>query len=144
GDLGGHGSLLAAGEAACSAPVGPDPPRAIDVVLDALAVRLPEGYEAAVPILGRGVQGILGTGRDAGKGRAGRWIPQASGRAGQLLALELWDDESWHAIADFQLQLARETGTLTLLQWARHVLARSYILAGDLAAATLVLDEDRL
>jgi DNA-binding CsgD family transcriptional regulator len=144
GDLGGQGGLLAAAKAARAAPPGPDPPRAVDVVLDALALRLAEGHEAATPTLRRALQLILATDDDAGKVRVGRWTRQVSGRAGQLVALELWDDESWHAIAASQLQLARAAGALTHLQWARHVLARSYVLAGDLAGAALLLDEDRL
>jgi DNA-binding CsgD family transcriptional regulator len=143
GELGGHGGLLAAAEAARAAPPGPGPPRPADVVLDAVALRLTAGYEAAAPTLKRALQLILATEGDPRQVRVGRWIPP-TGRAAQLVALELWDDESWHAIADSQLQLARATGALTRLQWARHVLARSYVLAGDLAAAALVLDEDRL
>src|SRR5262249_60141640 len=80
----------------------------------------------------------------AGKVRVGRWTRQASGMAGQLVALELWDNTSWHAIAASQLQLARATGALKQMHWARHGLARNYLLAGDLAAAALLLDEDRL
>jgi DNA-binding CsgD family transcriptional regulator len=113
------------------------------VVLDAVALRLTEGYEAAAPTLRRALQLLLATEGDPRQVRVGRWIPP-TGRAGQLVALELWDDESWPAIADSQLKIARATGALMRLQWARHVLARSYVLAGDLAAAALLLDEDRL
>jgi DNA-binding CsgD family transcriptional regulator/tetratricopeptide (TPR) repeat protein len=144
GDLGGQGRMRAAAEAARAAPPGPDPPRAIDVVLDGLALRLTEGYEAAAPTLRRALRLILAIDTDAGKVGVGRWTRQASGRAGQLVALELWDDESWHAIAASQLEQARATGALTHLQWARHVLARSFVLAGDLAAAAPLLEEDRL
>ena len=144
GDHGRHGALRAAAEAARAAPPGPDPPRSVDVVLNALALRLTEGYEAAAPTLRLAVQLLVAADGDAGKVRVGRWIRQASGRAGQLIALELWDDESWRAIAACQLQVSRAAGALPQLQWARHVLARSYVLAGDLAAAALLLDEDRL
>jgi len=117
--------LRAAAEAARAAPPAPDPPRAVDVVLDAPALRLTEGQEAAAATLRRALQLILATGDDAGKVRVGRRLRQASGRAGQLVALELWDDESWHAIAASHVQFARAAGALTHLQWARHVLARS-------------------
>src|SRR5204862_5970713 len=46
GDLDRPDGVLAAAEAARAAPAGPEPPRAVDVVLDALAIRLTEGYEA--------------------------------------------------------------------------------------------------
>jgi hypothetical protein len=113
-------------------------------VLDGLALRLTEGYEAAAPTLRRALRLILAIDTDAGNVGIGRWTRQASGRAGQLVALELWDDESWHTIAASQLEQARATGALTHLQWARHVLARSFVLAGDLAAAAPLLEEDRL
>jgi DNA-binding CsgD family transcriptional regulator len=144
GDFGGQGSLRAAAEAARTAPPGPDPPRSVDVVLDALALRLTEGYEAAAPTLRLARKLLLAADDETANVRVGRWVPRASGRAGQLVALELWDDESWRTIAADQLQLARANGALIGLQWARHVLARSYTLAGDLAAAALLLDEDRL
>src|SRR6476659_7133890 len=50
GDLDRPGGVLAAAEAARAAPAAPDPPRAVDVVLDALAIRLTEGYEAGAPL----------------------------------------------------------------------------------------------
>jgi hypothetical protein len=59
GDLGSPGALLEAAEAARAAPPAPDPPAAVDVVLDALAVRLTEGYAAAVPALEQALQTVL-------------------------------------------------------------------------------------
>ena len=49
-----------AAEAARAAPPGPDPPRAVDVLLDALALRFTEGYAAAAPALTRAL-GLLVT-----------------------------------------------------------------------------------
>ncbi len=144
GDLGGHGGLRAAAEAARAASPGPEPPRSVDVVLDALALRLTEGYEAAAATLKRALELLRASDRDEGSAHVGRWASRSSGRAGQLVALELWDDESWRTIATDHLEVARASGALIGLQWARHVLARSDILAGDLAAAALLLDEDRL
>jgi DNA-binding CsgD family transcriptional regulator len=144
GDLGGHGGLRAAADAARAASPGPDLPRSVGVVLDALALRLTEGYEAAAPSLKRALELLRASDRYDVNTHVGRWVARASGRAGQLVALELWDDESWRAIAADHLQVARANGALIGLQWARHVLARSYILAGDLAAAAALLDEDRL
>jgi DNA-binding CsgD family transcriptional regulator len=144
GDLGRHGGLRAAAEAARAAAPGPDPPRSVDAVLDALALRLTDGYQAAAPTLRLALDLLLAADEETANVRVGRWVPRASGRAGQLVALELWDDESWRGIAAGHYELARANGALIGLQWARHVLARSCILAGDLAAAALLLDEDRL
>ncbi len=47
-------------------------------------------------------------------------------------------------LAARQVQLARDTGALVHLQFALSFLARSHMLAGELTAATLMLDEARL
>ena len=52
-DLDNPGGVLAAAEAARAAPTGPEPPRPVDVLLDALAIRLTDGYAAAAPTLTR-------------------------------------------------------------------------------------------
>ena len=75
---------------------------------------------------------------------AGRWLWLAGGRASAIVALELWDAESWHALAARQAQFARDTGALVHLQLALNFLARSHLLAGELTAAALMVDEDRL
>jgi DNA-binding CsgD family transcriptional regulator len=56
----------------------------------------------------------------------------------------MWDDEALHLLAARQVQLARDTGALVHLQFALSFLARSHMLAGELAAATLTIDEARL
>jgi DNA-binding CsgD family transcriptional regulator len=56
----------------------------------------------------------------------------------------LWDAESWHALTVREVQRARDTGALVHLQFALNLLARSHLLAGDLGAAALVIEEDRL
>ena len=49
---------------------------------------------------------------------AGRWPWLAGGRASAIVALELWDAESWHALAARPAQFARDTGALVHLQFA--------------------------
>ena len=49
GHLDSPGGVREAAEAALTAPPAPGPPRAADVLLDALALRLTRGYAAAVP-----------------------------------------------------------------------------------------------
>ena len=49
--------------------------------------------------------------------------------------MELWDADAWHALAARQVQVARDMGALVRLQFALQFLARSHLLAGDLAAA---------
>jgi DNA-binding CsgD family transcriptional regulator len=141
-DLGRPGGVREAAEAARAAPPGPDPPRAVDVLLDAVAVRFTEGYAAAAPALTRALELLVPT--DARVGDARRWLGIASGRAGSSIAVELWDFESWHALVDRQVQVARDVAALVHLQWALNSLGHHRLLAGELAAADELMEEDRL
>jgi DNA-binding CsgD family transcriptional regulator len=49
-----------------------------------------------------------------------------------------------HAVAVRQEQFARDTGALVLLQMALSFLSRTHLLAGELTAAALTIEEDRL
>ena len=52
--------------------------------------------------------------------------------------------EAFHLLAARQVQSARETGALGHLQFALSFLARSHMLAGELTAAAMIIDEARL
>jgi ATP/maltotriose-dependent transcriptional regulator MalT len=60
------------------------------------------------------------------------------------MPLELWDAESWQALAARQVRIARDTGALVHLQFALNMLAWARLVAGDLTASALLLQEDRL
>jgi DNA-binding CsgD family transcriptional regulator len=142
-DLGRPGGVREAAEAARAAPPGPDPPRAVDVVLDAVALRFTEGYAVAAPALTRALERLVTL--DAHAGEARRWLWLAGGRAGgSLVARELWDFESWHALAARQVQVARDAGALVQLQFALSFLGLHHLLAGELGATGRLIDEDRL
>ena len=53
----------------------------------------------------------------------------------------MWDADAVHRLAARQVQVARDAGALVHLEFALSFLARSHMLAGDLTAATLMLDE---
>ncbi len=133
------GGALAVAAAARAAPPGPEPPRTVDVVLDAFAIRLLDGYAAAAPTLAQALERLLAT--DVADEDVSRWVSLSGGRDGNILALETWDDQAFHVLAARQVEAARETGALVHLQFALSFLARSHMLAGELAAAGLVLDE---
>jgi len=128
--------------AARSAPPGAAPPRALDVVLDAVALRITDGYAAAAPALTRALAVVLAP--DVSRGESDRWLWLAGGRIGQFIAMELWDFESWQALAAGQVQFARDTGALMHLTFALNYLARTHILAGELGTATRLVEEDHL
>ena len=136
------GGAPAVAAAARAAPPGTAPPRTVDVVLDAFATRLTDGYAAAAPTLARALELLLAI--DVSDEDVGRWLSLSSGRNGNIVALEMWDDEAVHLLAARQVQVARDTGALVHLQFALSFLARSHMLAGELTAATLMIDEARL
>ena len=136
------GGAPAVAAAARTAPPGTIPPRTVDVLLDAFAIRLTDGYAAAAPTLTRALELLLAM--DVPNGDVGRWLSLSSERNGNIVALEMWDDEALHLLAARQVQVARDTGALVHLQFALSFLARSQMLAGELAAAALMIDEARL
>jgi DNA-binding CsgD family transcriptional regulator len=113
----------------------------VDVLLDAFAIRLTEGYAAAVPALTRALGLLLAA--DVAHEDVSRWLSLSTGRNSNIVALELWDDDAVHRLATRQVQLARDTGALVHLQFALSFLARSHMLAGELSAAALMIDEAR-
>jgi DNA-binding CsgD family transcriptional regulator len=137
GDLDSPGALAEAAEAARAAPPPPGPPGAVDVVLDALAVRLTEGHAA----LGQALQTVLAL--EVPAGELGRWLWLTGLRATGLIALELWDADSWHALASRQVQVARDSGALGQLQFALNFLARSQLASGELTDAAVLIEEER-
>ncbi len=135
------GGTPAVAEAARAAPTGTSPPRTVDLLLDAFAIRLTDGYAAAAPTLARALELLLA---DASNENVGRRLSASRSRDSNIVALEMWDDDALHRLAVRQVQAARETGALVQLQFALSFLARSHMLAGDLTAATLMIDEARL
>ena len=136
------GGAPAVAAAARAAPPGTVPPRTVDVLLDAFAIRLTDGYAAAAPTLARALELLLAI--DVSDEDVGRRLSLSSGRNSNIVALEMWDDEALHLLAARQVQVARDTGALVHLQFALSFLARSHMLAGELTAAALMIDEARL
>src|SRR5262249_51792560 len=114
---------------------------AVDAVLDAFAVRLTEGHAAAVPAMAGALKAVLGYSEPAGD--LGRWLWLTGMRATALLALELWDDDSWNELASRQVRVARESGALVHLQFALNFLARAELAFGELSDAAVLVEEER-
>jgi DNA-binding CsgD family transcriptional regulator len=110
-------------------------------MLDAFAVRLTEGYAAAASALGQALQTVLAL--EVPAGDLGQWLWLTGLRAAGLIALELWDADSWHALASRQVQVARDSGALGQLQFALNFLARSQLAAGELTDVAVLLEEER-
>lgn len=118
-------------EAAPMGPSAPHPPRAGDLLLDALTVRVTKSYEDAVEPL----RGALDTLRRSPRSQwSVRWLG-----LGCRLASDLWDDEMWFALTDLQLRRARRARPVRLgTRGAGEAAARK----GRLDAASL--DMERL
>jgi DNA-binding CsgD family transcriptional regulator len=123
-----------AAEAARTAPAAPEPPRAIDLLLDGLAIRFVDGYPAGVPPLRkaldafRDVEGLTES--------DGRWLWLAS-----RVARNLWDDDVWYELVARGLRAARETGALRMLPIALTYRASLHVHEGEFSAASSLIEE---
>jgi len=80
------GAVREAAEAARAAPPGPDPPRPVDVLLDAFALRFTQGHAAAAPALRRALDLVLAL--DVDTAEASRWLlPRPDGQLRGLCEL---------------------------------------------------------
>ena len=116
------------------APPASHPPAAIDLLLHGLARRATEGYAAAVPTLR---EALVALRQDDGDNPAtNRWLWLAC-----RIAVDLWDHETWDALATRGVRRARETGALSVLPAAASVRAGVHIHAGEFAEAWALLEE---
>jgi DNA-binding CsgD family transcriptional regulator len=102
---------------------------AADLLLDGLAVRFTDGYEAAVPYLRRAIKALRAS-TDI------RWCG-----LGCLVAAELWDLSAWHELASHWTALARQRGALTPLQVAMQLLAGAEQMLGRLDVCQALIAE---
>jgi DNA-binding CsgD family transcriptional regulator len=139
GRLGARDGLRIA-EAARAAPPGSTPPRPADLLLDGLATRFADGYEAGVEPLRRALHSFRD---EAGRGKDGviRWLWTACPVAPEPMAADLWDDELWHELATHAVRLARGAGALATLPIALSYRAGVHVLAGEFAAASALIQE---
>ncbi|HET7051818.1 MAG TPA: AAA family ATPase [Solirubrobacteraceae bacterium] len=117
--------------AALSAPLGPEPFSAMQLMLLGLATRLTDGHAAAAPTLAAALRAYLADERHLD------WSWVAYG----LAAMDLWDDDAWLELASSQVELARSTGALILLPFALDSLATFHVQAGNLSLASCLIEE---
>ena len=110
---------------------GTEPGSHARLLLRGLAVRLTDGYVAAAPLLKEALR------RYRAEPQGLDWLSVAY----NMVAMDLWDDEAWFALAAAQVRLARANGTLSWLPFALDYLAELHVHGGDLAAATALLVE---
>jgi DNA-binding CsgD family transcriptional regulator len=125
-------------EVARAAMAAPQPllnPRVPDLLLDALATLFTEGYRPAVPLL-RQAQSAFDADMSAAEQLHWLWL-------GCVSSVLVWDDVRWETLSERNVQLARETGALGELTHALGMRAHVHFFAGELAAATSLVEEIR-
>jgi DNA-binding CsgD family transcriptional regulator len=116
------------------APPASQPPAAVDLLLDALATRVTEGYAAGAAPSREALEAFR---RDDGSSPANnRWLWLAC-----RVAADLWDDEIWRELATRGVRRARETGALSILPMVASYGAGSHIHAGEFGESAALLDE---
>ncbi|HKG50308.1 MAG TPA: AAA family ATPase [Actinomycetales bacterium] len=136
GALSDGGGVREAAVAARAAPTPERPPRAADLLLDGLAVRLTDGYAPGVPLLRKSLSAFRSPDLSADDGL--RWLWLAC-----TVATHLWDDESWEPLATRFHSLARDTGALTTLPAALNARILAHVFTGELPAAAALVEELR-
>jgi len=110
-----------------------EPPTAHELLMTGQALLIAEGRAAAIPVLKRALS-VFREEHDTDDDVQG--LPYAG-----LVALWLWDDESFEVLSARGVQLARERGALTLLPQALEMHAASRVDAGEFESARALLDE---
>ena len=131
-----------AAKAAQAAPPGDGSPRTSDLLLESLALRVTEGYEAAAPALRLAVAAVLDHDNGADDVDSLMWL--AENRFAGIIAIEVWDLDAGLAFADRQVRVARDEGALVQLQFALNFLANNLLLAGETRTAAALVEEERL
>jgi DNA-binding CsgD family transcriptional regulator len=123
------------GEAARGAPPA-EVPRASDQLLDALAVRLTDGYATTVPTIERVLTAFCDD--EVPVQESLRWLLLAG-----VIAADLWDLDRWRLVAARHVAIIREAGALSELPLALDSSAVVHVFAGELATAASVIEEVR-
>jgi DNA-binding CsgD family transcriptional regulator len=131
-----------AAEAARAAPPSGERPGTADLLLDALALRVTEGYEAAAPSLRRALAAVRD--HEIGPDEVDSFLWLAGNRVAGIMAIEAWDFDTGRVLAERQVKVTRESGALVQLQFALNFLANNVVLTGDIGAAAALVEEERL
>jgi DNA-binding CsgD family transcriptional regulator len=127
-------NILIAATAARDAPPPPGAARAIDLLLDGLAIRFTDGYAASAAALKRALAAVRDEGGRDGQNVRWPWIARR-------VAPDLFEDDTWNALATRNVQIARDTGALAVLPLALNLLSLLRCFEGKLAAAAVLLEE---
>ncbi|GAA1224324.1 AAA family ATPase [Pseudonocardia alaniniphila] len=128
------GGLAEIAEAARAAPLASPPQGAADLLLDAVATRIMDGHAAGMPMTRRALCAFRSPDLPPDEGL--RWLWLAGTTAAQV-----WENETWEALADRHVQLARELGAVVVLPLALTSRIVVHTVLGELPAAASLLKE---
>jgi DNA-binding NarL/FixJ family response regulator len=142
GRLASSPGLHEAATAARDAPPGPQPPRAIDALLDGMTARFTEGYSAGIAPLRRALQALQ-------QDKAERpqhdtlWYGNCveCSLIPEPVAPDLWDDQAWYELAMRSVDCARHAGAVIALSAALSTRACALAHAGQFRDAATLVDE---
>jgi DNA-binding CsgD family transcriptional regulator len=121
--------------AARTAPMSAHPRRG-DVLLQAVAVLFADGYPAAAPLLRRAVRDFDTDALTLEEGVRFLWLAA-------VVASDLWDERAWDRLTSRHLRIVRGAGALSALPLALNTRVYVDLFAGDLSAASAVVEETR-
>jgi ATP/maltotriose-dependent transcriptional regulator MalT len=121
-------------QAARAAPPRPGPPRAVDLLVDGLALRFTGDFGSSASILRRALDAFRDD--DADWERDMQWPRLAVRVSG-----DLFDDDSWNFLATRHVQIARDAGALGALPIGLIYLCIMRIIEGKLDTAAALADE---
>ena len=112
----------------------PNSTRALDLLVDGLALRFTDGYSASAPTMRRALAAFR---RVAGQFEEDICWPWHAARA----AADLFDEDSWDVLASGRVQFLRDSGALAMLPILVSYLADLRVMEGRLDAAAALADE---
>ena len=131
--LAGKGNAREVAKLALAAPRPAGARRAVDDLLDGLALMITKGPTAGTPVLQQAVDAFCGF--DVSDEERLRWSWLAGRMAGFI-----WDYNSWDVLTASQVQLARDAGALSVLPLTLSIRASVHLFAGELNVAASLVD----
>jgi DNA-binding CsgD family transcriptional regulator len=133
GRLAGKSNAREIARLALAAPRPAGPGRAVDDLLDGLALMITQGPVAGTPVLQQAVDAFCRG--DIGDDERLRWSWLAGRMAGFI-----WDYHSWDMLTASQVELARDAGALSVLPLTLSIRASVHLFAGELNVAASLVD----
>jgi DNA-binding CsgD family transcriptional regulator len=134
GNSAGDVGITEVARAVLAAPRLSQQPRPLDLLLEGAAAQCIDGYPVGVPMLTQALSDL----------RTGDYPGEERLECSLLTyrsAVDLWDDESWYALATRNVAAAREAGALTALQFGLNARICADAFVGDITAGFLLLAE---